>query len=221
MDIKIASEKFNSRYDSDISSYLEFCANNALSSKIKSLTQTHHILPRWAFEEYSNLNVNKWNSVILTNENHLIAHFILAKCWNHYNNYHSILRTFTSMTLEDLKSLNYLDTNLIEEYSIAKVKAAEDISHRMKNRTVTDETKDKYIKSRLGKKNTTKAKPSQYKGQTLTETHKANIAIGLSTKTPRQYICPHCSKSGNKTYMFKWHFDKCIYSELNDSVIQL
>lgn len=61
--------------------YIRFCLDKKTIPK-KGLTQRHHILPRCLFPEYKSLK-NSWNIVILTNEDHYIAHYLLAKFSKH------------------------------------------------------------------------------------------------------------------------------------------
>ena len=53
-----------------------------------------------------------------------------------------------------------------------------------------------------------------------TEEHKAKIRNTLLKRNFQKYTCPHCGKIEGKTYMYRWHFDNCIYSEKNESVVQ-
>lgn len=61
--------------------YIRFCLERKTIYK-KGLTQRHHILPRCLFPEYKSFK-NSWNIVNLTNEDHYIAHYFLAKFSKH------------------------------------------------------------------------------------------------------------------------------------------
>ena len=61
--------------------YIRFCLDKKTIPK-KGLTQRHHILPKSLFPEYKSFK-NSWNIVNLTNEDHYIAHFILAEFSQH------------------------------------------------------------------------------------------------------------------------------------------
>lgn len=118
MSIYIQSARFNEKYDVNISAYLEFVNSNKIASKIKYKTQAHHILPRWAFPEYSKLSEFSWNNANLSHKNHLIAHFLLAKVWPHYNNYSAIIKMCKFDTLFSELSYEYV-CNYSEIYKIA------------------------------------------------------------------------------------------------------
>lgn len=65
----------------DSSEYVRFCLERRTIYK-KGLTQRHHILPRCLFPEYKSFK-NSWNIVNLTNKDHYIAHYFLAKFSKH------------------------------------------------------------------------------------------------------------------------------------------
>lgn len=51
-------------------------------TRIIDSDETHHILPKSIYPEYSNLKNFEWNSVSLTYREHFICHLLL---WKHYN----------------------------------------------------------------------------------------------------------------------------------------
>lgn len=86
-------EIFNSKYpDLDLREYFEFIQERSLPAKIKFETANHHILPRWAFPEFSSLKKNAWNCAILSHIDHLKAHILLAKLWGVLENTSCVLR---------------------------------------------------------------------------------------------------------------------------------
>ena len=62
--------------------YLDFCNSHKLEHAIKFKTELHHVLPKSLFEEYSDLNIHKWNGINLLHKDHYIAHSLLAESLN-------------------------------------------------------------------------------------------------------------------------------------------
>jgi len=65
--------------------------------KQKFKTSNHHILPRWAFPQFSNLREHEWNSVHLTHIDHLNAHVLLARLWPVFQNTNSVVRMLSKI----------------------------------------------------------------------------------------------------------------------------
>lgn len=84
----------------DSSEYVRFCLDKKTIYK-KGLTQRHHILPRCLFPEYESFK-NSWNIVNLTNEDHYIAHYLLAK----FSKHPSLLSAWYAMN-----NKNFLDAS--------------------------------------------------------------------------------------------------------------
>lgn len=142
MNIYASKEIYDSRYDCDLESYFVFIAENSEPRKIKFVTQTHHILPKWAFPEYSNLKNNPWNCAILTHKNHLIAHFLLAKYWTHHNNSSAILKMCKKdLDFKDLKHLDILKFS--DEYTLACSVQSKRCADMTKTRIFTQKTFEK------------------------------------------------------------------------------
>lgn len=80
--------------------YIRFCLDKKTIPK-KGLTQRHHILPKSLFPEYESFK-NSWNIVNLTNEDHYIAHFILAE----FSRHPSMISAWYAMN-----NKNFLDTS--------------------------------------------------------------------------------------------------------------
>lgn len=78
--------------------YINFCIKNNEQKHTPHKTARHHILPQCKFlpfELYSDLNINYWNGVYLTHDNHYIAHsmlhdainnFYIGSAWYHMSN---------------------------------------------------------------------------------------------------------------------------------------
>lgn len=112
MSIYIAQEFFYSKFpDIDLSEYFHFIQNKSLKKKKKYETSNHHILPKWAFPEYSNFKHHGWNCAILSHADHLIAHAILATNWAVFGNLNAIrimTNDNTHYTEEDVKDYQHL-----------------------------------------------------------------------------------------------------------------
>lgn len=50
-----------------------------LKTKTGEYFELHHILPKCAFPQYSNLKNNPWNGILLTTKEHYICHWLLIK----------------------------------------------------------------------------------------------------------------------------------------------
>jgi hypothetical protein len=78
--------------------YINFCTKNNEQKHTTHKTARHHILPQCKFLPfalYSDLNINYWNGVYLTHDNHYIAHsmlhdainnFYIGSAWHHMSN---------------------------------------------------------------------------------------------------------------------------------------
>ena len=103
--MSIYSLEFKKKYpEINLSEYFQFIEEHRLPNKVKFETSTHHILPRWAFPEFKNLTHFNWNVVILSHKNHLLAHMLLAKCWNVHENTSCVLRLTDGRT--DISALD-------------------------------------------------------------------------------------------------------------------
>lgn len=101
--MNIYVQKFSEKYpDIDLTDYFRFVSENKLPNKTKFKTSHHHILPRWAFPEYSDLKIFGWNGAHLTHDNHLKAHIILAKLWVRFENTNAIVRIGDNTLTDEL-----------------------------------------------------------------------------------------------------------------------
>lgn len=94
---------FSSVYQTiDLSEYFNYCLDNSRQYKEKFKTSDHHILPRWAFPEYSSFRDFPWNKATLYHKDHLKAHFLLWKAWSVAENASPLLLMCNSVeTLTD------------------------------------------------------------------------------------------------------------------------
>jgi hypothetical protein len=76
----LSSKPHNQHY---LDRYWKFIQSLQSQTKIKGVTEEHHICPKASdlFPEYKNTKVNLWNSVHLTKRQHWIAHWMLAKSY--------------------------------------------------------------------------------------------------------------------------------------------
>lgn len=137
----IFQEKF--KQYGDMSKYINFCLKHATEFS-KGITQRHHILPKCLYPEYKDFKQNAWNIVNLTNEDHYIAHYLLAKMIGHS----SLISAWYAMN-----NKNFSDTNVPLKLIGAK-KYAEMIkirnemcSKRCKNKVIAkDLTTGKFLR---------------------------------------------------------------------------
>ena len=99
--------KFAEKYAHDISEYLAFIETHSLRERIKYQSANHHILPKWAFPEYSDFRDFSWNKAILYHYDHLKAHKILQKCWPCLENLASVRMCYSRKDLEDEEFQQY------------------------------------------------------------------------------------------------------------------
>lgn len=59
--------------------YIDICSEPEVDETVYS--EIHHILPRCKFPQFENLNIYNWNSVSLNYNNHIKAHYLLAKSY--------------------------------------------------------------------------------------------------------------------------------------------
>ena len=111
--------------------YIKFISSYKLNKKVKHKTEYHHILPRSLFPEFSDLEINSWNGVHLTKQQHFIAHWIL---WKSYPENQSMKHAFWSMCIWiDESQKRYSKING-KTYQLLK----EDISQIMSSRLSTN-----------------------------------------------------------------------------------
>jgi translation elongation factor P/translation initiation factor 5A len=143
--------------------------------------ESHHILPKSLFKEYSNLKTYKWNKVLLTAREHFICHILLMK---HYksikdkNGYIKMSRAVQRLSCDGLhnsKIYASLKLNLSQsEYVKQKVREANT------GKKHTDETKLLWSNQRKGKKKSEQTKQKMRKPKTqqhILNMNKAKINI--------------------------------------------
>ncbi len=126
--LKIVSE-------TKLQEYLDFCSSHKLENSIKFKTELHHILPKSLFEEYSNLNIHKWNGINLLHKDHYIAHSLLVEALGEAK----IVLAWWFMNNLNTKSNKISKPEKIigeERYAVLREKAIEKISLYNKGKVI-------------------------------------------------------------------------------------
>lgn len=53
---------------------------------------------------------------------------------------------------------------------------------------------------------------SESQKKTISNSLKASYTDEMKSNLKKQVTCPHCGKSGTRTAMYRWHFEKCRHS---------
>lgn len=180
--------------------------------------EEHHILPKSMFEEYTDLDEHKWNSVILTPKEHFICHVCI---WKHYKdiNYSfgeqkmgRAVAALSNLGKYNSKQYHHFKINLIisdkqkQQISIAN----KGVNNGMFNKTHTLKSKIIISKTHKGKKRTeeTKNKISESKkGIPRLEETKEKIRVGNLKQ--RKFKCPYCDIVTTAGNFKRWHDVKC------------
>lgn len=129
----------------DLTEYIEFCIHNSIPSKIKFESANHHILPKWAFPEFSSFTKNPWNKATLYHKDHVMAHFLLWKAWRVAENASPLLLMFNI----NKKEFSDVTVNeLLPHYQQACEEHAKRVSFLHTGKTIKESTKEK-LKSTL------------------------------------------------------------------------
>lgn len=96
--------------------------------------EKHHILPSALYPEYKNLNINKWNSVLLTAREHFICHLLL---WKHYKFLNSNHQYKMGRAIKAMQKMGEYNSKLYESYKLTlknskESKIKNSISHKGK-----------------------------------------------------------------------------------------
>lgn len=210
--------------------YVDFCLLNDKGFKIKFETSHHHILPKaknLPFENFSNLDDNKWNGVHLSHKDHYIAHWLLYEAVSSY----SVIKSFIAMHEKDSVLRNIEDVLICaEKYDLAKQEHAKFTSIHM-NEIIEDgktrsqiasvkQWETKRIKGNIGtgwQLNTPESIAKQVKTMMtvnletgLTRAQEISRKSAETKKNSPILECPHCGiKSRGSSNMTRYHFDNC------------
>lgn len=136
--------------------------NKALCREIpEGYTETHHILPKSLFPEYAN---DPANLVILTAQEHMVAHLLLAKIYGG-----KMIYAASSMS-KDGKHGNKQYAWLKEQLSRFLSESRMGANNPMYGKKASDETRKKMSESRKGK-------PSHRKGKTVSDETKEKMRL--------------------------------------------
>ena len=114
--------KFNKKFQGvNLDEYFKFIEQHQVLKFEKFKTAKHHILPRWAFPEFSKFSEHPWNKAILSHKDHFIAHLLLAKHWRVIQNTVTINRIIT-------KDWNLIDEAWLAQYQLVKEQIGKHIS---------------------------------------------------------------------------------------------
>lgn len=153
----IYSIKFHEVYpEIDLSEYFAFIEENRLLTKIPHETADHHILPKWAFPEYKSFVKHPWNKSILHHKNHLKAHILLWKAWNHINNTSPILLMLTNKLKVNFSSCDIV--HILPLYQQACEEHARNTSIIWKGKPKNRESVEKMVETRRQNGNDMKGK---------------------------------------------------------------
>lgn len=98
----LKSKPHNQHYLNRYIKFIEYCYKvNLTKSKIElGYIEKHHICPKAKslFPEYKSKKDFPWNIIILTGQQHFVAHHILAKAYPNSGMYVAYIRMFTSTT---------------------------------------------------------------------------------------------------------------------------
>lgn len=197
---------------------------------LEGYSESHHIVPkcRGGTDDETNL-------VRLTPEEHFLAHQLLIKifpddeklifaAWMMCSNNQFQQRT-------NNKRFGWLRRafNIAQKTQVRKKRAIE--TKPRKKRTLSKDHRDKLSKAGTGKTRTAEQKlkislsqkgrkfseqtrqkmSDSAKGKKLSDDTRAKLSqLNKGIPKPQQEVtCPHCGKSGGKSNMTRYHFDKC------------
>jgi len=190
-----------------LNKYIEICLSRKTIKN--SNTERHHILPKSLYPEYKNLNKHKFNSVYLTKQDHLLAHFILAKALHKDTNMKLAFKFMNermNLNFKDLRLDSKLE-DILDNKEFIKIRQEANIlsdSHikniikSNKTRVYSEETRKKISEGNKGKfitKETRKKISLTSKGRTHTEETKKEISNKLKG---RKLSLEHIEKIKNR-----------------------
>lgn len=162
-------EEFISRCDvkckQKLNEYVDFCLHNNKHNHVKFSTERHHVLPKSIFPEYRNMYENKWNIVILTYEDHYIAHSILIDAindsgmiyaWHAFNAYNQNNISLDLIGKEKYSELKELHTRTLSKDMSGDKHWARKLNgkaHPNTGRKHSEEAKQKMSEKQLGSLN--------------------------------------------------------------------
>lgn len=147
----LSSKSHNPHYLKRYIKFIEYCRNNLIEDHI--YTEKHHICPKALFPEYESFIQHPWNMIILTFDQHIIAHHILALTFNNRstNSAYSFLLKNSKNTKENRIKSKLISLRLSEQMKtnnpiycpIAKAKMIESLRiHRLNPDHCKQETRN-------------------------------------------------------------------------------
>ena len=218
----LSSKPHNPHY---LHRYIKFIESCKLNDDI-SYKEKHHICPKSKmdmFPEFSSLTNHPWNKILLTERQHIIAHWILHKCYGGSQtlafNFMSKRYKMNKRAREDQSKLcssiftgennpNFgkkWTTEMKHNASLRNIgkklsdetkrKQSESRKRYLENTPTSDELREKCAMSKLGHLNPNYKNPKA-------SMHLNNVKC----------ICPHCGIITTKGNIARWHNDKCKFN---------
>jgi hypothetical protein len=178
-------------YEKHYSALIERARNRIIDGYVEK----HHIIPKCmgGSDDESNL-------VILTPEEHFVAHQLLVKMYP--DNYKLILAlAFMTSSTPQLKKRNnkkYGWTRRKNNIALKNIKRKKPRPYKRKTKRVLTETHKNRIANSLSGRN--------HSEETKRKIRDSNLGL------KHNYIeneCPHCGKVGKGPNMSRYHFDRC------------
>lgn len=145
-----------------LSQYIELCSNDDESE----LLEGHHILPKHEFPEFENFDINPWNKVNLTYQNHVKAHYLYHRLSNTFNSWYALMCMMNMRHIASRKSSISDDEILSYIENADTMKFREGLSNKMKS-VLSDPLIRKKISDGVKKSRTNQCKENISKSITL------------------------------------------------------
>lgn len=198
-------------------------------------TEKHHIVPKCmgGTDDESNL-------VVLTPEEHFLAHQLLVKIYPEHQGLKYALYLMT-ISPNGRRNNNKLygwikrdyDANRIQSSGFLGRKHKPETIEKMKKarakQVITEETKQKISSTKKGVKMSEEAKASMnekrrnheswlesHRNKKMSDEAKAKISAANNGRVFSERTCPHCKKSGAGPNMTRYHFDNCKFKNHQD-----
>lgn len=232
---KYKDDEFNSHYLKRYFNFLNLCIRLNKANK-PDYIENHHILPRAQWKEYANVTVNEWNTIALSARQHIIAHWILAKCFggSMWLSVWCFISGFDHGYRKDRVPHNWINSRKVEE---VRKRCVNEASVRSKKMWQNPEIRSKLLIHLAGENNpfyskthtdATKKYMSEIKsGENhpfygMKRPEHAKLMSGMLKGIPKSdehkkgiskshnkiYTCPHCGKTGGRL-LLRWHFEHC------------
>ncbi len=191
-------------------------------------TEKHHIVPKClgGSDDEDNL-------VVLTPEEHFLAHQLLVKIYPEHKGLKYALYMMTKAP-NGRRNNNKLYGWIKRDYEANRIQSSGFLGRKHKPETIekmkaarskqiiTEETKQKISSTKKGVKMTPEALASirekrknhptwleSHKNKKMSDESKAKISAANNGRVFPEKTCPHCGKNGAGPNMTRYHFDNC------------